>query len=221
MATSLEVIRDRRAVRRELRAACPNLPGVYGMIDLAGRLVYVGKSAHLRKRLITYFQGVDPHAAEFPRNARRRCAQGTADRPPRDADRLGSRRTRAACAAARARIDSRARADLNVRGRRRRRLAYVYLSSEDAPRFRIAAQLPKACRHHWGPFAHNGRLIRSVELLNRQFKLPDCPSQTTVRFADDGQLFPIVDRRCVCAVKSTGAWRRRARRGHDARRVSC
>ena len=84
--------------------------------------------------------------------------------------------------------------DLNVRGRRRRRLAYIVLSTDEAPRFRVAGDLPKSCRHHWGPFAHNGHLIRSVELLNRHFKLPDCPGQTPMHFAGDGTLFPIVDR---------------------------
>jgi excinuclease ABC subunit C len=84
--------------------------------------------------------------------------------------------------------------DLNVRGRRRRSLAYIVLSTDDAPRFRVAGKLPKSSRSHWGPFPHNGRLIRSVELLNRQFKLPDCPGDTAMHFAGDGSLFPIVDR---------------------------
>src|SRR5688572_4272638 len=56
---SLAVTRDRREMRCVLRATCPAEPGVYGMIDHAGRLIYVGVSRHLRKRLITYFQGAD------------------------------------------------------------------------------------------------------------------------------------------------------------------
>src|SRR5262245_21389794 len=60
-SASLEVVRDRRAVRRELRRICPQSAGVYGMIDLAGRLVYVGKAGNLLKRLITYFLGAAPH----------------------------------------------------------------------------------------------------------------------------------------------------------------
>lgn len=192
-SASLELVRDCRAVRRELRRTCPTSAGVYGMVDLAGRLVYVGKAANLRKRLITYFQGATPH--ETPRRGR--------DDDHRKELRISRRAARIVWEVAghellallrEHELIRRFAPDLNVRGRRRRRLAYVYLSTEDAPRFRIAAQLPKSCRHHWGPFAHNGHLIRSVELLNRQFKLPDCPSDVTFQFAEDRALFPIADR---------------------------
>jgi excinuclease ABC subunit C len=149
-------------------------------------------SRHLRKRLVTYFQGAD--AFETP--PRR-------DDAPRKELRISRRAIKLVWEVAGHELVAllrehelirRFKPDLNVRGRRRRRLAYIVLSTEDAPRFRVSSQLPKSCRHHWGPFAHNGRFNRSVELLNRQFKLPDCPSQTSVRFADDGELFPIVER---------------------------
>jgi excinuclease ABC subunit C len=190
---TLNVSRDRTAMRRELRAACPALPGVYGMIDHADRLIYVGVSRRLRSRLVCYFQGADA-LRERPRSR---------DDGPRKELRISRRAVRLVWEVAghellallrEHELIRRFMPDLNVRGRRRRRLAYIYLSADDAPRFRVAAQLPKSCRHHWGPFAHNHRLVSSVELLNRQFKLPDCPTQTVVQFADDQALFPIVDR---------------------------
>lgn len=190
---SLEVVRDRRAVRRELRRACPPSAGVYGMIDLAGRLVYVGKAVNLRTRLLTYFQGAAPH--DPPRRGR--------DDNHRKELRIARRTTRLVWEVTghellallrEHELIHRFAPDLNVHGRRRQRLAYVYLSTDEAPRFRVAAQLPKSCRHHWGPLAHNGHLIRSVELLNRQFKLPDCPSDTTFHFSGDQSLFAIVER---------------------------
>jgi excinuclease ABC subunit C len=189
----LSVTRDRTAMRRELRAACPTLPGVYGMIDHADRLMYVGVSRRLRNRLVCYFQGADP-LSERPRSR---------EDGPRKELRISRRAVRLVWEVAghellallrEHELIRRFMPDLNVRGRRRRRLAYIFLSTDDAPRFRVAAQLPKSCRHHWGPFTHNHRLVSSVELLNRQFKLPDCPTQTVVQFADDRALFPIVDR---------------------------
>ncbi len=42
----------RHAVRRD----CPRHPGVYGMIDAAGELIYVGKAKSLRSRLLGYFR---------------------------------------------------------------------------------------------------------------------------------------------------------------------
>ena len=188
----LGVSRDRRELRNELRAACPAAPGVYGMIDHAGRLIYVGVSCKLKHRLLTYFQG----AVKFERPTHR-------DDDARKELRIARRAVRLVWEVAghellaqlrEQELIRRFKPELNVRGRRGRRHAYVVLSADDAPRFRVAAQLPKSSRHHWGPFPHNGRLLRAVELLNRQFKLPDCPSQTVVRFAGDGALFPIVDR---------------------------
>src|SRR5262249_13956204 len=50
-----------RAVRpRQLRALvrrdCPRRPGVYGMFDAHGELIYVGKAKRLRIRLLSYFR---------------------------------------------------------------------------------------------------------------------------------------------------------------------
>ena len=48
----------RSAVRREL----PQLPGIYGFVDMDGRLIYVGKSKSLRSRVLSYFM---PNNAEL------------------------------------------------------------------------------------------------------------------------------------------------------------
>src|SRR4051812_5693176 len=67
---SLETIQVRSARRPKLRALvrrqCPNVPGVYGMVNADGDLVYVGKSKSLKKRLLSYFS-----AARGDRRARR------------------------------------------------------------------------------------------------------------------------------------------------------
>jgi excinuclease ABC subunit C len=187
---SLDVARDRRELRRRLRAACPTEPGVYGMIDSAGRLIYVGVSRHLQQRLVTYFQGAEsferpPHRADQPRKELR-----ISRRAVRLVWEVAGHELLALLREHE--LIRRFKPDLNVRGRRRRRLAYIVISTDAAPRFRVAGELPKSCRHRWGPFPHNGRLLRSVELLNRHFKLPDCPSHTPMHFAGDGALFPIV-----------------------------
>ena len=189
---AFDISESRRELRRQLRHSCPSAPGVYGMIDHAGRLIYVGVSCKLKHRLLTYFQGAD----KFQRPASR-------DDAPRKELRVARRAVRLVWEVAghellallrEQELIRRFLPDLNVRGRRHRRLAYIVLSADEAPRFRVAAQLPKSSRQHWGPFSHNGRLLRAVELLNRHFKLPDCPGKTVVRFAGDGTLFPIVDR---------------------------
>ncbi|MCA9183071.1 MAG: hypothetical protein KDA51_16530, partial [Planctomycetales bacterium] len=42
-------------LRADVRRYVPRVPGVYGMLDVLGRLIYVGKSKCLRNRLLSYF----------------------------------------------------------------------------------------------------------------------------------------------------------------------
>src|SRR2546430_14042040 len=43
-------------LRRGVRAGCPRQPGVYGMVNIHGDLIYVGKAKSLRARLLSYFR---------------------------------------------------------------------------------------------------------------------------------------------------------------------
>ncbi len=43
-------------MRSQVRLLCPSKPGVYGMIDRDGELIYVGKAKNLRVRLLSYFR---------------------------------------------------------------------------------------------------------------------------------------------------------------------
>lgn len=180
----LRISADYREVRAELRAQCPQVPGVYGMIDCAGRLVYVGKSRNLLKRTITYFQK-DAHSGIQPTRKEARIAARAQLLvwEPTGHELLALLREQE--------LIRRYGPEMNVRGRRRRRLVYVFLSIEDAPRFKIAADLPKSCRHYWGPVVRMGGLFRSLDLLNRHFKLPDCPPETVMHFRDQANLFEL------------------------------
>src|SRR5438105_2059643 len=40
----------------QVRIQCPFGPGVYGMVDKLGELLYVGKAKSLRARLLSYFR---------------------------------------------------------------------------------------------------------------------------------------------------------------------
>src|SRR5262249_32255674 len=46
----------RSELRDRVRQLCPARPGVYGMLDRAGALIYVGKAKSLRTRLLSYFR---------------------------------------------------------------------------------------------------------------------------------------------------------------------
>ena len=63
----------------------------------------------------------------------------------------------------------------NVKGRQPiRPLGFIYLSREDAPRFRIARRVPRGVRYSWGPMPMNWRIRDAVEIVNWLFKLCDC-----------------------------------------------
>ncbi len=177
-------------VRSQLRASCPEMPGVYGMIDCAGRLIYVGMSRCLRKRTLTYFQDTHGRQSGSWRNGvQHRKESNVAVR----AKRLTWETTNHELLALlrEQELIRRFAPEMNVRGRRRKPLVYVFLSLEAAPRFKVAAQLPKACRHHWGPVARSGYLLRNVETLNRTFLLADCAPDVCMRFSDEPPLFDL------------------------------
>src|SRR5581483_11006861 len=59
-------------LRDKVRELCPRRPGVYGMVDAAGGLAYVGKAKCLRSRLLSYFRpkSRDEKAGRVVRDAR-------------------------------------------------------------------------------------------------------------------------------------------------------
>jgi excinuclease ABC subunit C len=92
-----------------------------------------------------------------------------------------------------------------VRGRwPGRPLGYIYLSREDAPRFRFARQVPKGAQYCWGPLHGGWRIRDAVQLVNRQFKLSDCPASVSMHFADQLELFQL-DLRLGCLRGETGS----------------
>jgi len=189
---SLPVASDFVAFRRTLRENCPSRPGVYGMVDPHGQLVYVGMSIALRKRLITYFQG-----GETPR--KERCIAARAHR-------LVWEVTGHELAAELRELEliRRHQPRLNVRGRQRLRPpGYLYISQETAPRLRVARRVPKGGRHSWGPLAVTWRVRDAVECLNRLFMLCDCPPTVPMHFADQRSLFSL-DLRPECLRGETG-----------------
>lgn len=181
-----------REVRSQIRAELPESPGVYGMIDCVGRLIYVGMSRNLRDRTLTYFQSEKQNQSLDDRRKEARVA-GRAKRLVWETtghELLALLRERE--------LIRRFGPEMNVSGRRRRRLAYLVLTVEDAPRFRVASQLPIGCRHYWEPLVKSSFLLRVSDTLNRYFKLPDCSSDIRMHFRGELNLFDIdLSPRCL------------------------
>jgi excinuclease ABC subunit C len=161
-----------------VRAECPDEPGVYGMVDRTGRLIYVGVSRRLKKRLLTYF---------------------SSSRAPRKEHRIGRHTVGLWWEVAGHEFPALLRErelilrflpHYNVQGRHRgREPGYIYLSGGEAPRFRISFRVPADARRSWGSLPNNRLIREAVERLNHVLRLSDCPNHVPMLFADQPQLF--------------------------------
>jgi excinuclease ABC subunit C len=190
---TLDVTHDFALVRRSMRSECPRRPGVYGMLDAHGQLIYIGMSTVLPKRLVTYFQSGANERKEY------RIASHT--------QRLVWEVIGHGLAAHLRELEliRRHLPRFNVKGRRAARaLGFIYISREDAPRLRVAKQVPRGVRYSWGPLAMGWRVREAVDTVNKVFKLRDCRSATVMLFADQQNLFSL-DLRAECVRGETGS----------------
>jgi excinuclease ABC subunit C len=175
---TLPVDDDFLQMRRVIRRECPSAAGVYGFVDRDGRLIYVGVSCRLRKRLVTYFQCGEVYRKErrIASHARSLVWEAIGH------DFVAQLRE--------LELIRRYRPRFNVRGREEgRRLGYIYLSGEEAPRLRVARHPPLSARRSWGPLSIGSWVRQAVEIVNLEFKLCDCPTSVAMRFADQRLLF--------------------------------
>jgi excinuclease ABC subunit C len=180
-------------LRAAVRRACPRQPGVYGMLDAAGELVYVGKAKCLRTRLLSYFRpnSRDPKAGRIVEAAR-----VVAWEP-------------AACEFAallrELELIRRWRPRFNVQGQPRRlRRCYVCVGRRPAPYVFLAPKPPATASVCFGPAPNGNTLREAVRRVNDWFRLRDCPQKQTMVFADQRELFP-VERSPGCLRHEIGA----------------
>lgn len=170
-------------LRREIHQACPRVPGVYGMLDRRGRLIYVGKSKALRSRLLSYFN---------PANAAEKGGRII------EATRAIQWETQPSEFAALLREQQLIRhwtPRWNVQEiPRRQRPVYLCLGRPPAEYFFLSRLPPPQTLACEGPFHGAGRMGRAVEALNNFFQLRDCSSKQTFRFAEQLSLFSLEHR---------------------------
>jgi excinuclease ABC subunit C len=179
----LHTVRARRPSRLRVfvRRDCPRCPGVYGMIDASGELIYVGKAKNLRARLLSYFRpkSRDPKAGRILRDTRL-LAWETA--PSEFAALLRELE-----------LIQRWRPRCNVQGQPRRwRRVYVCVGRQPAPQVFLARRPPATAFARFGPVPAGHTAREAVRRLNDWFRLRDCPQAQEMVFADQQELFPIV-----------------------------
>jgi excinuclease ABC subunit C len=169
-----------RRLREPVRAECPRLPGVYGMLDAGGELCYVGKAKCLRTRLLSYFRkgNRDEKAGKIVGEARRvvwELAPGEFGALLRELELIRRWQPR-----------------WNVAGQPlRKRRVYLCLGRRPAPHAFLAGKPPSTALRCYGPVAGLRQAREAARRLNDWFRLRDCPQKQEMVFADQQELFPL------------------------------
>ncbi|QGJ70413.1 Excinuclease ABC subunit C [Planctomycetales bacterium 10988] len=168
-------------LREGVCAEAENQSGVYGMLDDDDQLLYVGKSKQLRTRLLSYFRAKDPQekAHRILDRTRTIVWEETSDE---------------FCALLRElELIRRFQPPMNVQGQpQRQRRVFLCLGRSPAPYFYLSKELNRRTLAHFGPFRPGLRLQEVVRHLNNCFQLRDCSDSQPLQFADQQQLFPIL-----------------------------
>lgn len=173
----------RSELKREIMRACPRVPGVYGMLDRTGQLIYVGKSKSLRSRLLSYFSPAneDEKAGRIIENTR---AIQWETQPSEFAALIREQQ-----------LIRRFVPRWNVQGvPKRQRPVYLCLGRGPAAQFFLSPKIPSEYISLQGPFFGTKRMNLAVDALNKVFGLRDCSQQQTFQFSEQLTLFEIDER---------------------------
>jgi excinuclease ABC subunit C len=166
-------------LRRAVRERCSRRPGVYGMLDESGELIYVGKAKSLRARLLSYFRSRsrDPKAGRLLRRTRAIVWENAT--------------SEFAALLRELELIQRWRPAWNVQGRPRNHWrTYVCLGRRPAPYLFLTRRPPADTLACYGPVSAGRRTRDAVRWLNDSFRLRDCPQPQEMIFADQAELFP-------------------------------
>ncbi|MEM0926215.1 MAG: GIY-YIG nuclease family protein [Planctomycetota bacterium] len=173
---------NKKSLKRELLQACPRVPGVYGMLDRHGSLIYVGKSKSLRSRLMSYFSEANENEKGGRIIENTRAIQWETQ-PSEFAALLREHQ-----------LIRKFSPRWNVQGvPKRQRPVYLCLGKQPA-QFFLSAKIPEKIKWIQGPFFGARRMRLAVDELNKVFGLRDCGRQQTFEFAEQLTLFQVDSR---------------------------
>jgi excinuclease ABC subunit C len=168
-------------LRAGVREHGPRTPGVYGMIDAQGELIYVGKAKCLRSRLMSYFRpnSRDPKAGRILQATRRLVWEECS--------------SEFAALLHELELIRRWQPRFNVQGQPlRRRRVYLCVGRRPAPYVFTAPRPPRTAAAIFGPVPAGRRTAEAVRRINDWFRLRDCPQSQEMVFADQQELFPVL-----------------------------
>lgn len=167
-------------LREQVRKYLPREPGVYGMVDCLGRLIYIGKSKALRNRLLSYF--LPGNEEDKSGRIVQSAASIVWETLPNEFAALLREQS----------LIRQFQPRFNVQGiPRRQQSVYVCVGRGPAEQLYVSRRYDASATYVLGPLVGAGRANRAVEVLNRIYKLRDCSSKQPCSFTDQLQLFDI------------------------------
>ena len=167
---------QKSALHAHVRALAENRPGVYRMYGPGHELLYVGKSVHVRSRLLSYFRA---QRGEKAWELIREAARVEWEYIPNEFAALLHEM----------KLIQGQQPRFNVQHKRRRIYAFVKITSERAPRVLPTTRVVEDGAVYYGPFPRVGALAYTVRELSHVLGLRDCPGTTPMLFGDQLEIF--------------------------------
>jgi excinuclease ABC subunit C len=163
-------------LREHIRARAENRPGVYRMFGPGDEVLYVGKSVHVRTRVLSYFRADRGAKAWELINSTSRIEW---DYIPNEFYSLVHEM----------KLIQRWQPRFNVQHKRKRIYAFVKVTAETAPRVLPVTRILSDGATYYGPFPRVRSVAHTVRELGHVLGLRDCPATTPVFFDDQLEIF--------------------------------
>jgi excinuclease ABC subunit C len=147
------------------------------MYSPGDELLYVGKSVHVRTRLLSYFRA---SRGEKVWELISEAGRVSWEYIPNEFAALIHEM----------KLIQKWQPCFNVQHKRKRIYAFVKVTRDQAPRVLPVTRIADDGATYYGPFPRVGALARTVRELAHVLRLRDCPSTTPVFFDDQLELFP-------------------------------
>lgn len=162
-ASTLGPLERGAQVIRDYVAQLPATPGVYRMISDKGDVLYVGKAKALKKRVVSY-----THVDKLPIRLQRMVAQTVTME-------FVHTHTEVEALLLESNLIKKLKPRYNILLRDDKSFPYILLTNDhDFPQIKKHRGARKASGEYFGPFASAGAVNRTIEILQRIFKLRNC-----------------------------------------------
>lgn len=197
-------------LRDFVRSDAPRFPGVYGMLNARGQLIYIGKAKSLRNRLMSYFRKGSKGEKTGRIIEHTHCLVW--ERTPDEFSALLRELE----------LIRRYRPRFNVQGQPgHRRFCYLALGRTPAPYAYMLREPTGKEIALFGPLPSASRASDAARRVNDLFGLRDCSQKQPLHFSDQKDLFPLArSPGCLryeirnCPGPCVGACSRREYGGH-------